>query len=69
MPALIYSPSAKFCDKGNEPGAKEVCFTGKNATLSDNSGNSSQAANEGSPTDPKVLEEQQKKLQEDLQKL
>jgi len=30
-PQLIYSPWAKFCGKGNEPGAKEVCFTGKDA--------------------------------------
>jgi hypothetical protein len=59
MPPLIYSPSAKFCAKGNEPGAKEVCFTGKDAA---------QAANEGPPTDPNVFQEQQKKLQEDLQK-
>jgi invasion protein IalB len=28
---LIYSPWAKFCGRGNEPGAKEVCFTGKDA--------------------------------------
>jgi invasion protein IalB len=164
MPQLIYSPWAKFCGKGNDPGAKEVCFTGKDARteagqpvvaaaliepegeqrklfrvtlpsplqlqygtrividkeapisgafftcfangcmadyeatpelvtklkkgqmlqiqainlaaaaitfplpLSDNSGNSFQKANEGPPTDPKVFEEQQKKLQEDLQK-
>jgi hypothetical protein len=60
MPPLIYSPSAKFCVKSSEPGAKEVCFTG--------SGNILQEANEGPPTDPKVLEERQKKLQEDLQK-
>ena len=31
MPQLIYSPWAKFCGKGNDPGAKEVCFTGKDA--------------------------------------
>jgi invasion protein IalB len=31
MPQLIYSPWAKFCGKRNEPGAKEVCFTGKDA--------------------------------------
>jgi invasion protein IalB len=164
MPQLIYSPWAKFCGKGNEPGAKEVCFTGKDARteagqpvvaaaliepegeprklfrvtlpsplqlqygtrividkeapisgafftcfangcmadyeatpelvgklkkgqmlqiqainlaaaaitfplpLSDTSGNSFQKANEGPPTDPKVFEEQQRKLQEDLQK-
>ena len=164
MPQLIYSPWAKFCGKGNDPGAKEVCFTGKDARteagqpvvaaaliepegepkklfritlpsplqlqygtrividkeppisgafftcfangcmsdfeatpelvtklkkgqllqiqainlaaaaitfplpLADNSGNSFQKANEGPPTDPKVFEEQQKKLQEDLQK-
>jgi hypothetical protein len=60
MPPLVYSPSAKFCVKSSEPGGKEVCFTG--------SGNILQEANEGPPTDPNVFEEQQKKLQEDLQK-
>jgi len=30
-PQLIYSPWAKFCGKGKDPGAKEVCFTGKDA--------------------------------------
>jgi hypothetical protein len=60
MPPLIYSPSAKFCVKSSEPGGKEVCFTG--------SGNILWEADEGPPTDPKVFEEQQKKLQEDLQK-
>jgi invasion protein IalB len=165
IPQLFYSPWAKFCGKGDDPGAKEVCFTGKDARteagqplvtaaliepegapkklfritlpsplqlqygsrividkeqpisgpfvtcftngsciadyeatpeligklkkgqmlqiqainlaaaaitfqlpLSDTSGNSFQKANEGPPTDPKVFEEQQKKLQEDLQK-
>jgi invasion protein IalB len=164
MPQLIYSPWAKFCGKGQDAGAKEVCFTGKDARteagqpvvaaaliepegepkklfrvtlpsplqlqygtrividkeppisgafftcfangcmadyeatpelvgklkkgqmlqiqainlaaaaitfplpLVDNSGNSFLKANEGPPTDPKVFEEQQKKLQEDLQK-
>jgi len=164
MPPLIYSPWAKFCGKGNDPGAKEVCFTGKDARteagqpvvaaaliepegepkklfrvtlpsplqlqygtrividkeapisgafftcfangcmadyeatpelvgklkkgqmlqiqainlaaaaitfplpLADNSGNSFQKANEGPPTDPKVYEQQQQKLQEELQK-
>jgi invasion protein IalB len=164
MPQLIYSPWAKFCGKGQDPTAKEVCFTGKDARteagqpvvaaaliepegepkklfrvtlpsplqlqfgtrliidkeqpisgafftcfangcmadyeatpelvtklkkgqmlqiqainlaaaaitfplpLTDTSGNSFQKANEGPPTDPKVFEEQQKKLQEDLQK-
>jgi invasion protein IalB len=28
---LLYSPWAKFCGKGNAPGAKEVCFTGRDA--------------------------------------
>jgi hypothetical protein len=60
MPPLIYSPSAKFCVKSSELGGKEVCFTG--------SGNILQEANEGPPTDPNVFEEQQKKLQADLQK-
>jgi invasion protein IalB len=164
MPQLIYSPWAKFCGKGNDPNAKEVCFTGKDARteagqpvvaaaliepegemkklfrvtlpsplqlqygtriiidkepplsgafftcfangcmadyeatpdlvgklkkgqmlviqainlgaaaisfplpLTDTAGNSFAKANEGPPTDPKVFEEQQKKLQEDLQK-
>jgi invasion protein IalB len=164
MPQLVYSPWAKFCGKGNDPSAKEVCFTGKDARteagqpvvaaaliepegepnklfrvtlpsplqlkygtrividkeapisgefftcfangcmadyvatpelvgklkkgqmlqiqainlaaaaitfplpLADTSGNSFLKANEGPPTDPKVFEEQQKKLQEDLQK-
>jgi invasion protein IalB len=31
MPQLIYSPWAKFCGKGQDPTAKEVCFTGKDA--------------------------------------
>src|SRR5262249_56722620 len=31
IPQLIYSPWAKFCGKGNNPGDKEVCFTGKDA--------------------------------------
>jgi invasion protein IalB len=164
MPQLIYSPWAKFCGKGNDANAKEVCFTGKDARteagqpvvaaaliepegepkklfritlpsplhlqygtrliidndppmsapfftcfangcmvdfeatpeligklkksqmitiqainiqaapiqfqlpLVDTSGNSFVKANEGPPTDPKVFEEQQKKLQEELQK-
>ena len=35
MPPLIYSPWAKFCGKGNEAGAKEVCFTGKDGRTED----------------------------------
>jgi invasion protein IalB len=31
IPQLIYSPWAKFCGKGKDPSAKEVCFTGKDA--------------------------------------
>jgi invasion protein IalB len=31
MPQLMYSPWRKFCGKGDDPGAKEVCFTGKDA--------------------------------------
>ncbi len=31
MQQLIYSPWAKFCGKGGGSGAKEVCFTGKDA--------------------------------------
>jgi invasion protein IalB len=35
MPQLIYSPWAKFCGKGNDANAKEVCFTGKDARTED----------------------------------
>jgi invasion protein IalB len=31
MPQLIYSPWAKFCGKGKDDAAKQVCFTGKDA--------------------------------------
>src|SRR5271163_2442500 len=31
MPQLIYSPWAKFCGKGQDDAAKQVCFTGKDA--------------------------------------
>jgi len=33
MPQLIYSPWTKFCLKGKEAGAKEVCFTGKDGRV------------------------------------
>ena len=35
LPPLIYSPWTKFCAKGNEPNAKDVCFTGKEARTED----------------------------------
>jgi invasion protein IalB len=31
MPHFIYSPWAKFCGKGQDATAKQVCFTGKDA--------------------------------------
>jgi len=31
LPQLIYSPWAKICSKGQEPNAKQVCFTGRDA--------------------------------------
>ena len=31
VPQLVYSPWAKFCRTGNDPAAKEVCFTGTDA--------------------------------------
>ena len=31
MRQLIYSPWAKFCGKGKDPDAKDVCFTGRDA--------------------------------------
>jgi len=33
MPQLIYSPWAKFCDKGKDANAQQVCFTGKDARI------------------------------------
>jgi invasion protein IalB len=30
-PPLVYSPWAKFCNKGQEANAKQVCFTGRDA--------------------------------------
>ena len=33
MPQLIYSPWAKFCGKGQESNAKQVCFTGKDGRI------------------------------------
>jgi len=33
QPQLIYSPWTKFCLKGQDAGAKEVCFTGKDARI------------------------------------
>jgi invasion protein IalB len=29
LPRLVYSPWTKFCGKGQDPNAKETCFTGK----------------------------------------
>jgi invasion protein IalB len=33
QPALIFSPWTKFCMKGQEPGAKQVCITAKDGRL------------------------------------
>src|SRR6186997_213208 len=33
QPTLIYSPWTKFCLKGQEANAKQVCFTGKDGRL------------------------------------
>jgi invasion protein IalB len=58
--------------KGQTLGLQAVNLAGNEFTLplplTDNTGNSFVKANEGPPTDPKVLEDQQKKLQEELQK-
>jgi hypothetical protein len=48
-PQFIYSPWAKFCGKGNDPNAEEVCFTDRNS-----SGNRFAKTNKVQPTDPKV---------------
>jgi hypothetical protein len=63
MPQLIYSPGAKFCGKGQDAPAKQVCFTGKDARTE-----AGQPVVAAAPADPKVFEEQQKKLQDELQK-
>jgi invasion protein IalB len=58
--------------KGQTLGLQAVNLAGNEFTLpvplTDNAGNSFIKANEGPPTDPKVLEDQQKKLQDELQK-
>ena len=33
MPQLIYAPWTKFCLKGQDAGAKQVCFTGKDGRI------------------------------------
>jgi invasion protein IalB len=33
IPQLIYAPWTKFCLKGQDPGAKQVCFTGKDGRI------------------------------------
>src|SRR4029078_947677 len=33
QPQLIFSPWTKFCLKGQEAGAKQVCFTGKDGRI------------------------------------
>src|SRR5258708_2986850 len=50
----LFSPWTKFCLKGQEAGAKEVCFTGTGS------------GNDVRLTDPHVFMEQQKRLQEEL---
>jgi len=62
QPQLIISPWTKFCLKGQEAGAKEVCFTSKDGRVE--SGQPAIAA----VSDPKAFEEQQQKLQQELQR-
>jgi hypothetical protein len=58
---IIISPGVKYCFKGQEPDAKEVCFSGQD-------GRSFPRAYDGAPTDPEVFRAQQEKLQAELQK-
>jgi hypothetical protein len=58
---IIISPGVKFCFKGQEPDAKEVCFTGQD-------GRSAPRAYDGAPTDPEEFRVQQDKLQAELQR-
>jgi hypothetical protein len=53
---LFYSPWTKFCFKGQEPNAEEICFGGKDGRVEV----------WPPPTDPKVFAEQQRRLQQEL---
>jgi hypothetical protein len=55
---LFYSPWTKFCFKGQEPKAEEICFGGKDGRVEVWPG--------PPPTDPKVFAEQQRRLQQEL---
>src|SRR5262245_10876599 len=35
MPPLVYSPWGKFCGKGTDPNAKQVCIIGRDARTED----------------------------------
>jgi hypothetical protein len=60
---IIISPWTKFCLKGQEPDAKEVCFTGKDGRVEVAPG-----AYDASPTDPEVFKAKQQKLQAELRR-
>ncbi len=60
---IIISPWTKFCLKGQEPDAKEVCFTGKDGRVEVAPG-----AYDAPPTDPEVFKAQQQKLQAELRR-
>ena len=57
---FFFSPWTKFCLKGQEPDAKQVCFSGKEGRIERGESYS------GPATDPKVFEEQQRALQQEL---
>ena len=57
---LFFSPWTKFCLKGQEPDAKQVCFSRKEGRIERGD------SYPGPATDPKVFEEQQRALQQEL---
>ena len=57
---FFFSPWTKFCLKGQEPDAKQVCFSGKEGRVERGESYA------GPATDPKVFEERQRALQQEL---
>jgi len=57
---FFFSPWTKFCLKGQEPDAKQVCFSRKEGRIERGD------SYPGPATDPKVFEEQQRALQQEL---
>jgi hypothetical protein len=56
QPQLLFSPWTTFCLKGQEPGAQQVCFTGK----------AGRDKHDDSPSTDAAFKEQQQRLSEEL---